>query len=106
MKDLDDFKRDYVDIYWLHLPTDIEKHLLEIIELYKEKKIRYIGVSNFNLEECKKAKNILEKNGIPLLGVQNHYSILCRDWEKTDFLIGVKKTVYYFEGGQYLKRGF
>ena len=44
MKDLDDFKRDYVDIYWLHLPTDIEKHLLEIIELYKEKKIRYIGV--------------------------------------------------------------
>lgn len=65
MKDLDDFKRDYVDIYWLHLPTDIEKHLLEIIELYKEKKIRYIGVSNFNLEECKKAKNILEKNGIP-----------------------------------------
>lgn len=58
-------QRDYVDIYWLHLPTDIEKHLLEIIELYKEKKIRYIGVSNFNLEECKKAKNILEKNGIP-----------------------------------------
>ncbi len=23
-KDLEDFKRDYVDIYWLHLPTDIE----------------------------------------------------------------------------------
>ena len=36
MKDLTDFKRDYVDIYWLHLPTDIEYHLLEIIELYKE----------------------------------------------------------------------
>ena len=27
VKDLDDFKRDYVDIYWLHLPTDIKDHL-------------------------------------------------------------------------------
>ena len=43
-KDLADFKRDYVDIYWLHLPNDVEKNLIEIIELYREKKIRYIGV--------------------------------------------------------------
>lgn len=33
MKDLDDFKRDYVDVYWLHLPTDIKEHLNEIAEL-------------------------------------------------------------------------
>ena len=50
-KDLRDFRRDYVDIYWLHLPTDIEPHLKEIIVLAKEGKIRHIGVSNFNLEE-------------------------------------------------------
>lgn len=105
MKDLDDFKRDYVDIYWLHLPTDIEKHLLEIIELYKEKKIRYIGVSNFNLEECKKAKNILEKNGIPLLGVQNHYSILCRDWEKNGLLNWCQKNGILFWGWAVLEEG-
>ena len=59
MKDLDDFKREYVDIYWLHLPTDIEEHLNEIIELYKEGKIKHIGVSNFTLEECKRSKDIL-----------------------------------------------
>ena len=67
MKDLDDFKRDYVDIYWLHLPTDIEDHLLEIIELYNEGKIKYVGVSNFTLEECKKSKDILEKHNIKVL---------------------------------------
>lgn len=25
-KDLKDFRRNYVDIYWLHLPSDIEKN--------------------------------------------------------------------------------
>ena len=82
MKDMDDFKRDYVDIYWLHLPTDIEKNLEEIIELYHEGKIRHIGISNFNLEECKKSKSILDKAGLSLYGVQNHYSLIARDWEK------------------------
>ena len=28
-RDLADFGRNYVDIYWLHLPTDIEKNLAE-----------------------------------------------------------------------------
>jgi aryl-alcohol dehydrogenase-like predicted oxidoreductase len=82
IKDLDDFKRDYVDIYWLHLPTDIEEHLNEIIELYKEGKIKHIGVSNFTLEECKRSKDILDKAGIALYGVQNHFSIICREWEQ------------------------
>jgi len=81
-KDLADFGRDHVDIYWLHLPVDIREHLSEIAELYKEGKIRNIGVSNFDSNECKLSKQILEKEGIPLYGVQNHYSILAREWEK------------------------
>lgn len=81
-KDLADFGRDHVDIYWLHLPVDIREHLSEIAELYKEGKIRNIGVSNFDLNECILSKQILEKEGIPLYGVQNHYSILAREWEK------------------------
>ncbi len=40
-----------MDIYWLHLPTDIKPHMQEIIVLAKEGKIRHVGVSNFNLEE-------------------------------------------------------
>lgn len=81
-KDLQDFNRDYVDIYWLHLPSDIEANLSEIIDLYKEGEIKHIGISNFTLEECVKAKAILDKAGIPLYGVQNHYSLINREWEK------------------------
>ncbi len=85
-KDLADFRREYIDIYWLHLPTDIEKHLSEMIELYREGKIRNIGVSNFTLDECRLAKKLLDSAGIPLYGVQNHYSIVTRDWEKNGLL--------------------
>ena len=60
---------------------DIEQNLTEMIHLYHEGKIRNIGVSNFTLEECKKAKSILDKAGIPLYGVQNHYSLINREWE-------------------------
>lgn len=105
MKDLDDFKRDYVDIYWLHLPTDIEEHLREIIELYNEGKIRYIGVSNFTLEECKKSKAILDSEGIPLYGVQNHYSIICREWEKNGLLQWCRDNGILFWGWAVLEEG-
>ncbi|MCR4989607.1 MAG: aldo/keto reductase [Lachnospiraceae bacterium] len=105
MKDLEDFKREYVDIYWLHLPTDIEEHLNEIIELYKEEKIRYIGVSNFTLDECKKSKEILDKAGIPLYGVQNHYSIICREWEEKGLLQWCKENNISFWGWAVLEEG-
>lgn len=105
MKDLDDFKRDYVDIYWLHLPTDVKEHLEEIIELYKEGKIRHVGISNFTLEECKKSKAILDAHGIPLYGVQNHYSILCREWEKNGLLDWCKENDILFWGWAVLEEG-
>ena len=66
-KDLSDFKREYVDIYWLHLPTDIELHMKEIITLVREGKIHHIGVSNFNLEECKTSKPYHTKNSDMML---------------------------------------
>lgn len=104
-KDLADFKRDYVDIYWLHLPNDIEKNLAEIIELYREKKILYIGVSNFTLEECKMAKEILDEAGISLYGVQNHYSLLCRDWEKNGLVNWCKENNITFWAWAVLEEG-
>ena len=81
-KDLLDFGRDSVDIYWLHLPNSIRENLSEMIELYREGKIRNIGVSNFNLEECRLARQILLDAGTDLYGVQNHFSLLDRKWEK------------------------
>lgn len=104
-KDLEDFKRSDVDIYWLHLPTDIEEHLAEIIELYHEGKIKHVGVSNFTKEECELSKKILEKAGIPLYGVQNHYSIICRDWENNGLLDWCKQNNILFWGWAVLEEG-
>ena len=104
-KDLADFRRSYVDIYWLHLPTDIEQHLAEIIVLYNEGKIRNIGVSNFTLEECRLAKRILDKAGIPLYGVQDHYSLISREWEKNGLLDWCRENGIAFWAWAVLEEG-
>ena len=104
-KDLADFRRSYVDIYWLHLPTDIEQHLSEIIRLYNEGKIRNIGVSNFTLEECRLAKRILDKAGIPLYGVQDHYSLISREWEKNGLLDWCRENGIAFWAWAVLEEG-
>lgn len=104
-KDLADMKRDYIDIYWLHMPNDIEENLREIIALYREGKIRYVGVSNFNLRECCLAKSILDRAGIPLYGVQNHYSILCREWEQNGLLQWCKDNGVQFWAWASLEEG-
>ena len=103
--DLSDFKREYVDIYWLHLPTDVGEHMKEIIVLAKEGKIRHIGVSNFNLDECKLAKKLLEDAELKLYGVQNHYSIISREWEKNGLLDWCKENDISFWAWAVLEEG-
>lgn len=104
-KDLADFGRSYVDIYWLHLPNDICENLSEIIDLYRDGKIRHIGVSNFTLDECRLAKSILDASGIPLYGVQNHYSLLCRDWERNGLVDWCRENGISFWAWAVLEEG-
>ena len=104
-KDLTDFHREYVDIYWLHLPTDIKPHMKEIIQLVKEGKIHHVGVSNFNLKECKLAKHILGANGLKLYGVQNHYSLISREWETNGLLKWCQKNNISFWAWAVLEEG-
>ena len=104
-KDLQDFKRSYVDIYWLHLPSDIEKNLNEIITLVKEGKIKHVGISNFTLDECKRSKKILDDAGIPLYGVQNHYSLINREWEKNGLVKWCKENGIQFWAWAVLEEG-
>ena len=80
-KDLRQMNCKSIDIYWLHLPNAIRQNMKEIIGLYQKGHIKNIDISNFTLEECKMVKSMLDDAGIPLYGVQNHYSLINRDWE-------------------------
>lgn len=104
-KDLEDFQRESVDIYWLHLPNSIHENLNEMIDLYRKGKIGHIGVSNFNLQECIQAKQILEEAGIPLYGVQNHYSLLDRRWETEGLVAWCKENSISFWAWAVLEEG-
>ena len=57
---------DYVDIYWIHNPMDVERWTKDLIPLAKSGKIRKIGVSNHNLAEIKRAQEILAEGGLSI----------------------------------------
>ncbi|MFJ8235258.1 aldo/keto reductase [Ureibacillus sp. NPDC094379] len=72
---------DHTDIYWIHNPKDVHKWTVEIVPLMKSGRVKHVGVSNHNLEEIKLATSILEKEGLQLSAVQNHYSLIYRESE-------------------------
>lgn len=55
----------YLDLYLVHFPSfitpKIEKHMRIMEELLNEGKTRYIGVSNYSVEQFKKAQQVLKK---------------------------------------------
>lgn len=77
---------NHTDIYWIHSPKDVNKWTAELIPLMKEGKVKHAGVSNHNLEEIKLAASILEKEGLELSAVQNHYSLLYRSSEEAGII--------------------
>ena len=71
---------DVIDLYQIHWPQpdeDIEEGWAEMAKLQKEGKVRWIGVSNFNVEQIKRAQAIA-----PVTSLQPPYSLLRRDVEK------------------------
>ena len=53
---------DYIDLYLIHLPQgDINPSWTGMEELYKEGKVRAIGVSNFNMDQV---QNLLKQHSI------------------------------------------
>lgn len=77
---------DYIDIYWIHNPADVEKWTPNLIPLVKSGKIKRVGVSNHNLEQLKRVNEILNKKGIKVSAVQNHFSLLYRSSEQAGLL--------------------
>ncbi|MFD1418670.1 aldo/keto reductase [Companilactobacillus keshanensis] len=77
---------NYVDIYWIHNPANVELWTPQLIPLVKSGKVKRVGVSNHNLDEIKLANSILQKEGISISAVQNHFSLLYRSSEKAGII--------------------
>lgn len=77
---------DYVDLYWIHNPADVEKWTPHLIPLLQSGKVRHVGVSNHNLRDIERANQILGESGFRVEAVQNHFSLLYRDSEEAGLL--------------------
>lgn len=75
------FGTDYVDIYWIHNPADVERWTPGLIPALRRGKVRRVGVSNHNLAELRRAEEILSAAGFHVSAVQNHYSLIYRSSE-------------------------
>ena len=75
---------EVIDLYQIHWPEpteDIEQGWEEMARLTEDGKVRYIGVSNFNIEQIKRIQKIA-----PVASLQPSYSMLHREVE--DELLG------------------
>lgn len=74
-------KVDAIDLYQIHWPEpdrDIEEGWTELARLKKEGKVRYIGVSNFSVEQMKRAQAIA-----PITSLQPPYAVVRREIEQS-----------------------
>ncbi|HYP05953.1 MAG TPA: aldo/keto reductase [Bryobacteraceae bacterium] len=72
-------KRDAIDLYQIHWPEpdeDVEEGWGAMADLQKEGKVRWIGVSNFNVNQMQRAQAIA-----PITSLQPPYSMLVRGVE-------------------------
>lgn len=94
-----------VDIYWIHNPQNVERWTKDIVPLVKSGKVKHVGVSNHSLEDIKQAAGILEKEGLQLSAVQNHYSLLYRASEEAGIIDWCHKNDVVFFSYMVLEQG-
>jgi aryl-alcohol dehydrogenase-like predicted oxidoreductase len=69
---------DVIDLYQIHWPSDdLEEGWSAIAQLQKEGKVRWIGVSNFNVDQLRRAQTIA-----PVTSSQPPYSLVRREVEQ------------------------
>jgi aryl-alcohol dehydrogenase-like predicted oxidoreductase len=70
---------DVIDLYQIHWPIpeeDIEEGWITLAKLKEEGKVRYIGVSNFNVQQMERVRSIA-----PITSLQPPYSLVRREIE-------------------------
>jgi len=69
---------DVIDLYQIHWPSDdLEEGWSAMAQLQKEGKLRWIGVSNFNVEELRRVQKVA-----PVTSLQPPYSLVRREVER------------------------
>jgi aryl-alcohol dehydrogenase-like predicted oxidoreductase len=69
---------DTIDLYQIHWPSDdLEEGWGAMAQLQKEGKVRWIGASNFNVEELRRVQKIT-----PITSLQPPYSLVRREVER------------------------
>lgn len=102
---LERFGTDYIDVYWIHNPADVERWSPYLVPLVKSGKVKRVGVSNHNLAQIKRVEEILSKEGVHVSAVQNHYSLLYRSSEKAGILEYCKENGIDFWAYMVLEQG-
>lgn len=72
---------DYVDVFYHHRPdpeTPLEETMGALSDIVRQGKALYVGISNYQAEEAKKAIEILKENGTPCLLHQPRYNMFER----------------------------
>lgn len=99
------FGTDYIDLYWIHNPLDVERWTPGLIPLLKSGRVKSVGVSNHNLAQLKRANEILGAEGFRVQAVQNHYSLLYRSSERAGILDFCKQNDIRFLAYMVLEQG-
>lgn len=80
---------DYVDIFYHHRPdpeTPLEETMNALSDIVHQGKALYVGLSNYNSEQLRRAAAILKENKTPLLITQPKYNMFHR-FVETDGLL-------------------
>lgn len=96
---------DYIDIYWIHNPMDVERWTPGLIPLLQSGKVKRVGMSNHNIAEIRRANGILSEAGFKVSAVQNHFSLLYRSSEKGGVLDYCKANGIEFWSYMVLEQG-
>lgn len=72
---------DYVDIFYSHRmdpDTPIEETIGALVQIHRQGKALYVGISSYTPEATRRAAELLQAEGVPLLIHQPDYSMLSR----------------------------
>ena len=108
-------KVDYIDIYLIHFPNCDGKHCKGtwktawdiMSEYFLKNKIKYIGVSNFDIHEYHELLDYT--SGIPIFVIQNWFDPLYKNDNNLIIELNDMNTLYQgysLFGGQHLYRGY